>query len=82
MVREPVRTPDLQVLNGTGRQVHDGNVLVMLTNGRITANAADFAKPQRHHPVDRHLLAERANGSRPLWDLLCALPPASRRGAS
>ncbi|MFD3472006.1 hypothetical protein ACFWWM_37890 [Streptomyces sp. NPDC058682] len=72
----------MQVLNGTGRQVHDGDLLVMLTNGRITANAANFAKSQRHHLVDRRLLAERASGSRPLWDLLCALPPASHRGAS
>lgn len=79
---KPVGTPDLQVLNGTGRQLHDGDVLVMLTNGRITANAADFAKSQRLHLVDRHLLAEWAGGSRPLWDLLRALPPAGRREAS
>lgn len=79
---KPVGTPDLQVLNGTGRQIHGGDVLVMLTNGRITANAADFAKSQRLHLVDRHLLAEWAAGSRPLWDLLRALPPAGRREAS
>ncbi|MEU3721550.1 restriction endonuclease [Streptomyces sp. NPDC031705] len=70
----PVGTPDLHVLNGTGRQVHRGDVLVMLTNGRITADAAHFAKSQRLHLVDRHLLAEWAAGSRPLWDLLRALP--------
>ncbi|WP_331747231.1 restriction endonuclease (plasmid) [Streptomyces sp. NBC_00853] len=79
---KPVGTPDLQVLNGTGRQVHDGDVLVMLTNGRITANAADFAKSQCLHLVDRHLLAEWASGSRPLWELLRALPPAGRREPS
>ncbi|MFB7259907.1 restriction endonuclease [Streptomyces nojiriensis] len=76
---KPVGTPDLQVLNGTGRQVHDGDVLVMLTNGRITTNATDFAKSQRLHLVDRHLLAERASGSRPLWELLRAPPPGGRR---
>ncbi|MEV6572971.1 restriction endonuclease [Streptomyces sp. NPDC051577] len=76
---KPVGTPDLHVLNGTGRQVHHGDVLVMLTNGRITANAADFAKSQRLHLVDRHLLAEWAAGSRPLWDYLRALPPAGPR---
>ncbi|MFE3761901.1 restriction endonuclease [Streptomyces sp. NPDC059104] len=75
---KPVGTPDLHVLNGTGRQVHHGDVLVMLTNGRITDNAARFAKSQRLHLVDRHLLAEWAAGSRPLWDLLRALPPGGR----
>ncbi|MET8754136.1 restriction endonuclease [Streptomyces sp. NPDC004667] len=75
---KPVGTPDLHVLNGTGRQVHHGDVLVMLTNGRITDNAARFAKSQRLHLVDRHLLAEWAGGSRPLWDLLRALPPGGR----
>ncbi|MFJ9598038.1 restriction endonuclease [Streptomyces virginiae] len=79
---KPVGTPDLQVLNGTGRQVHHGDVLVMLTNGRITANATDFAKSQRLHLVDRHLLAEWAAGSRPLWDLLRALPPAGGKTPS
>lgn len=54
---KPVGTPDLHVLNGTGRQVHTGDVLVMLTNGRITSNAVDFAKDQRLHLVDRHVLA-------------------------
>ncbi|MFJ6798160.1 restriction endonuclease [Streptomyces sp. NPDC091268] len=76
---KPVGTPDLHVLNGTGRQVHGGDVLVMLTNGRITANAADFARSQRLHLVDRHLLAEWAAGSRPLWTLLRPPPPPGRR---
>ncbi|MFG2711361.1 restriction endonuclease [Streptomyces goshikiensis] len=70
-----VGTPDLQVLNGTGRQVHGGDVLVMLTNGRFSAPALDFAKSQRLHLVDRHLLAQWAGGSRPLWELLRAVPP-------
>ncbi|MGW0364442.1 restriction endonuclease [Streptomyces sp. NPDC002990] len=78
---KPVGTPDLHVLNGTGRQVHHGNVLVMLTNGRITDNATQFAKSQRLHLVDRHLLAEWASGSRPLWELLRALPPPGRQVA-
>ncbi|MFB6482837.1 restriction endonuclease [Streptomyces virginiae] len=79
---KPVGSPDLQVLNGTGRQVHHADVVVMLTNGRITADAAQFAKSQRLHLVDRHLLAEWAGGSRPLWELLRALPPVGRREAS
>ncbi|MGW5852360.1 restriction endonuclease [Streptomyces sp. NPDC055254] len=75
---KPVGTPDLHVLNGTGRQVHGGDVLVMLTNGRITSNAVDFAKDQRLHLVDRKLLAEWAAGSRPLWELLRQIPPPRR----
>lgn len=70
-----VGTPDLQVLNGTGRQIHGGDVLVMLTNGRFSRPALDFAKSQRLHLVDRHLLAQWASGSRPLWELLRAVPP-------
>ncbi|WP_260617967.1 restriction endonuclease [Streptomyces sp. WAC07149] len=70
-----VGTPDLQVLNGTGRQVHGGDVLVMLTNGRFSGPARAFAESQRLHLVDRHLLAQWAGGSRPLWELLRAVPP-------
>lgn len=70
-----VGTPDLQVLNGTGRQIHGGDVLVMLTNGRFSRPALDFAKSQHLHLVDRHLLSQWASGSRPLWELLRAVPP-------
>lgn len=73
-----VGTPDLQVLNGTGRQIHGGDVLVMLTNGRFSRPALDFAGSQRLHLVDRHLLAQWAAGSVPLWDLLRAVPPPRR----
>ncbi|WP_405419585.1 restriction endonuclease [Streptomyces erythrochromogenes] len=76
---KPVGTPELHVLNGTGRQVHHGDVLVMLTNGRITSNAVDFAQDQRLHLVDRRVLAEWAAGSRPLWELLRAVPAPRRR---
>ncbi|MFB6808704.1 restriction endonuclease [Streptomyces sp. NPDC056387] len=76
---KPVGTPDLHVLNGTGRQVHNGDVLVMLTNGRITSNAVDFANSQHLHLVDRRVLAEWAAGSRPLWELLKAVPPPRRQ---
>ncbi|KPC80707.1 MULTISPECIES: restriction endonuclease [Streptomyces] len=70
-----VGTPDLQVLNGTARQVHGADVAVIVTNGRVTGPAGDFAKQQRLHVVDRHTLAEWAAGSRPLWELLRAVPP-------
>ncbi|WP_329295616.1 restriction endonuclease [Streptomyces sp. NBC_01455] len=70
-----VGTPDLQVLNGTGRPVHKGDVIVMVTNGRITQSGRDFARAQRLHLVDRQVLAQWATGSRPLWELLPLIPP-------
>ncbi|MFE6225389.1 restriction endonuclease [Streptomyces sp. NPDC057854] len=76
-----VGTPDLHVLNGTGRPVHNGDVVVLVTNGRFTDKATAFARSQRLHLVDRHLLAQWAAGSTPLWDLLGAVP-SPRRPAS
>ncbi|WP_217240174.1 restriction endonuclease [Streptomyces sp. AC555_RSS877] len=73
-----VGTPDLQVLNGTARQVHGADVAVIVTNGRVTAPAVAFAAQQRLHVVDRQTLAVWASGSRPLWELLRALPPPRR----
>ncbi|MEU6485166.1 restriction endonuclease [Streptomyces sp. NPDC046887] len=73
-----VGTPDLHVLNGTGRPVHGGDVVVLVTNGRFTANAVDFAASQRLHLVDRRLLGRWAAGSTPLWELLRAIPPPRR----
>ncbi|OIK03655.1 restriction endonuclease [Streptomyces monashensis] len=70
-----VGTPDLQVLNGTARQVHGADVAVIVTNGRVTAPAVAFARQQRLHVVDRHTLGAWASGSRPLWELLRAVPP-------
>ncbi|AKZ53103.1 putative transmembrane restriction endonuclease [Streptomyces ambofaciens ATCC 23877] len=74
----PVGTPDLQVLNGTARQVHGADVAVIITNGRVTDPAATFARQQRLHVVDRQTLAVWAAGSRPLWELLRAVPPPRR----
>ncbi len=73
-----VGTPDLQVLNGTARQVHGADVAVIVTNGRVTAPATAFAEQQRLHVVDRHTLGVWASGSRPLWELLRAVPPPRR----
>ncbi|MBW8738497.1 MAG: restriction endonuclease [Streptomyces turgidiscabies] len=70
-----VGTPELQVLNGTGRPVHKADVVVMVTNGRITQPGRVFARQQRLHLVDRQVLGSWAAGSRPLWELLPALPP-------
>ncbi|MFE2359000.1 restriction endonuclease [Streptomyces parvulus] len=74
----PVGTPDLQVLNGTARQVHGADVAVIVTNGRVTGPAVSFARQQRLHVVDRQTLAVWASGSRPLWELLRAVPPPRR----
>lgn len=73
-----VGTPDLQVLNGTARQVHGADVAVIVTNGRVTGPAVTFAEEQRLHVVDRQTLAVWAAGSRPLWELLRAVPPPRR----
>ncbi|MFF8017874.1 restriction endonuclease [Streptomyces sp. NPDC007929] len=73
-----VGTPDLQVLNGTARPVHGADVAVIVTNGRVTGPAVTFAKQQRLHVVDRQTLAVWASGSRPLWELLRAVPPPRR----
>ncbi|MFH8242764.1 restriction endonuclease [Streptomyces sp. NPDC018321] len=77
-----VGTPDLQVLNGTARQVHGADVAVIVTNGRVTGPAVTFAKQQRLHVVDRQTLAVWASGSRPLWELLRAVPPPCRPTSS
>lgn len=73
-----VGTPDMHVLNGTGRQLHGGDVLVLVTNGRFTSPCEPYAKSQRLHLVDRHLLGQWAAGSRPLWELLDRLPAPRR----
>ncbi|WP_331719662.1 restriction endonuclease [Streptomyces virginiae] len=78
-----VGTPDLHVLNGTGRPVHGGDVVVLVTNGRFSAPAVKFARSQRLHLVDRGLLNEWAAGSSPLWELLPHLPaPRTSRSRS
>ncbi|MBB0232624.1 restriction endonuclease [Streptomyces calidiresistens] len=73
-----VGTPAPQILNGTGRPIHHGDVIALVTNGRFTANAKDFARSQRLHLVDRNLLTRWAAGSAPLWQLLRAVPPPRR----
>ncbi|MFE5718563.1 restriction endonuclease [Streptomyces erythrochromogenes] len=78
-----VGTPDLHVLNGTGRPVHGGDIVVLVTNGRFTGPAITFARSQRLHLVDRGLLEQWVSSSSPLWELLPHLPAprrTSRRG--
>ncbi|GGU73200.1 restriction endonuclease [Streptomyces albospinus] len=75
---KPVGVPDLQVLNGTARQIHGADVVVLVTNGRVTKTAWPWARDQKIHVVDRHALGEWASGSRPLWETLSPLPPPRR----
>ncbi|MEC3994905.1 restriction endonuclease [Actinacidiphila sp. DG2A-62] len=70
-----VGTPDLHVLNGTARQLHGADVVVLVTNGRFSANCRPLAKSQRLHLVDRRLLGMWASGSQPIWEVLRELPP-------
>ncbi|MFF1399352.1 restriction endonuclease [Streptomyces sp. NPDC058287] len=69
-----VGTPELQTLNGTGRPVHGGDVVVMVTNGKISQPAREFARQQRLHLVDRRVLEQWARGRRPLWEILPSIP--------
>ncbi|MFD3728768.1 restriction endonuclease [Streptomyces sp. NPDC058671] len=73
-----VGSPDLHVLNGTGRPVHGGDVVVLVTNGRFTRPAREFARSQQLHLVDRAVLSEWASGTSPLWELLPHLPAPRR----
>ncbi|MFG2117092.1 restriction endonuclease [Streptomyces sp. NPDC048718] len=73
-----VGTPDFQVLNGTARPVHGADVAVLVTNGRVTAPAATFARQQLLYVVDRHTLGAWASGGRPLWEVLRMVPPPRR----
>ncbi|MEU5757018.1 NB-ARC domain-containing protein [Streptomyces sp. NPDC047829] len=56
----------------------NADVAVIITNGRVTGPAVTFAQQQRLHVVDRQTLAVWASGSRPLWELLRAVPPPRR----
>ncbi|MFJ2768487.1 restriction endonuclease [Streptomyces sp. NPDC087300] len=73
-----VGTPDLHVLNGTARQLHGADVVVLVTNGRFSARCAPLARSQQLHLVDRGTLATWAAGPRPLWELLSRIPPPRR----
>jgi len=37
-------SPDLQVINGTARQIHGADVAVIVTSGRVTGPAVTFAR--------------------------------------
>ncbi|MGC4987301.1 restriction endonuclease [Streptomyces sp. DT193] len=71
-----VGVQDFQILNGTGRPVHKGHVVVMVTNGKVTARARNFAREQNLQVIDRFLLEEWIDTNRPVWELLGITPRA------
>ncbi|MFJ4700194.1 restriction endonuclease [Streptomyces sp. NPDC088768] len=75
-----VGTPDLQRVNGTARQLHGADVVLVVTNGRFSNKCPELAGALRMHLVDRELLGAWASGARPLWELLPRVP-APRRGS-
>lgn len=76
-----VGTPDLHVMNGTARQLHGADIVLLVTNGRFSSQCPPYAKSQHLHLVDRHVLGDWAAGSRPLWEILDRLPPPRKASA-
>ncbi|MEU2409554.1 restriction endonuclease [Streptomyces rubiginosohelvolus] len=74
----PVGTPDLQRVNGTARQLHGADIVLVVTNGRFTTRCPPLAAQLHMHLADRRTLATWASGGRPLWDLLPKIPPPRR----
>ncbi|MFG2463785.1 restriction endonuclease [Streptomyces sp. NPDC048523] len=66
----PVGVQEFQILNSTGRPVHKGHVVVLVTNGKVTARARSFARDQNLQVVDRFLLEDWIDTNRPVWELL------------
>ncbi|WUS95198.1 restriction endonuclease [Streptomyces sp. NBC_00708] len=69
-----VGTPDLQRVNGTARQLHGADIVLVVTNGRFSSRCAPLAQQLHMHLADRRMLAAWAAGSRPLWELLPRVP--------
>ncbi|MBK3558022.1 restriction endonuclease [Streptomyces sp. MBT56] len=74
----PVGTPDLQRVNGTARQLHGADIVLVVTNGRFTTRCPPLAAQLHMHLADRRTLSTWASGGRPLWDLLPKIPPPRR----
>ncbi|MFJ6614915.1 restriction endonuclease [Streptomyces sp. NPDC091289] len=69
-----VGTPDLQRVNGTARQLHGADIVLVVTNGRFSARCAPLAAQLQMHLADRRTLAAWASGGQPLWELLPKIP--------
>ncbi|MFJ4436939.1 restriction endonuclease [Streptomyces sp. NPDC088923] len=73
-----VGTPDLQRVNGTARQLHGADVVLVVTNGRFSGKCPELARDLHMHLVGRELLGTWASGARPLWELLPRVPAPRR----
>lgn len=74
----PVGVRDLQVLNGTGRPVHKGDIVVLVTNSGFTKSARRFGHEQRLQLLGRALLEEWVDQAVPVWTLLNVHPALTR----
>ncbi|WP_420790334.1 restriction endonuclease [Streptomyces sp. SPB074] len=73
-----VAAPDLQRVNGTARQPHGAEVVLVVTNGRFSGRCPELAGALRMRLVDRELLGTWASGAVPLWELLPRVPAPRR----
>lgn len=65
-----IGSPALQRLNGTARQVHQADVVVIVTNGSFTAPAEEFARSQNIALVARSNLKDWATWGVPLHEII------------
>ncbi|WP_059007951.1 restriction endonuclease [Streptomyces specialis] len=67
----------LQKLNGTARQVHGADIVVMVASGGYSDPAVEFAHSQEIHLVDRQALQRWAEYGDPVYSVLGVPPPAA-----
>ncbi|MFF1716553.1 restriction endonuclease [Streptomyces sp. NPDC058268] len=68
----------LQQVNGTAAQVHGARIAVVVTNGRFTRPAVEWAARQDIRLLDRSRLEQWASAGRPLWEVLGDVPRPRR----
>lgn len=73
--QEAVGTLELQTLNGTGRPVHGGDVIVMVTNGGSPGLPATSPGSSACTWSTGGCWSSGPRGGRPLWEILPAVPP-------
>jgi restriction system protein len=67
----------LQAVNGTARQVHHADLVIVATNGGFTGPARTFAASQHIYLIGRHGLARWATQGHSLYTVLGLAPAAS-----
>lgn len=63
----PVRSPALQAVNGTYREIHGAKVAAVVTTSRFTAGAQDFGEAVNLRLVNGEALVAWAAGGRAPW---------------